>query len=309
MEKGWIDLQVNGRYGICLRAKVLSPEQVIALTEKLRDEGTTAYLPAFSTMDPETAVRNLRVVAEARRRSAECARRILGVHLEGPFISREPGYCGAHNQAWVRDPDVALIDRYQDACGGLVKIVTIAAEAKGAEDFTREMAARGIVVSIGHSAEWRPEAFARMAAAGAKSFTHLGNALPALVPRHDNAIFSALAEDRLSVQFIPDGFHLPRQVLKVYTRAVPIERLIAVSDCSFPGGLPPGTYDMDGDLHILEPDGFLRSVKGTLHGSSCCLADAVKVLQDPYIGLTERECLAVARENPLRLIGMDGWTE
>ena len=154
MKPQWVDIQVNGRHGVPLRSPSLTVEQVIFLTEKLRDEGTAAYVPALTTTTPpETAVRNVRVIVEARRRSAECARRILGVHFEGPFISREPGYAGAHAPAFVRDPDVALIDRYQDAAEGLVKMVTIAAEAKGAEAFTRAMTERGIVVSIGHSAE------------------------------------------------------------------------------------------------------------------------------------------------------------
>lgn len=306
----WVDLQVNGRHGIAFRSKTLSVDEVVTLTRKLAAEGTAGYVPSFSTtVDPEVAVRNVRVIVEARRRDAECAKRILGIHFEGPFLSREPGYVGAHAPDCVRDPDVAFIDRYQDAAEGLVKLVTIAAEAKGAEDFTRTMTARGIAISIGHSAEWRPEAIGRLAEAGAKSFTHLGNALPKMLPRHDNIIWTGLAEDRMSVQFIPDGFHLPKTMLRVYTRAVPLSRLIAVSDCSFPGGLPPGEYDLEGDRHYLEPDGFLRSAAGTLHGSSCCLADAVKNLMDPYIGLSERDCEIVARENPLRLIGMEGWDE
>ena len=310
MKPQWVDIQVNGRHGVSFRSPALTVEQVVFLTEKLRAEGTAAYVPTFTTsIAPETAVRNVRVIVEARRRSSECARRIIGIHFEGPFVSREPGYVGAHAPAFVRDPDVSLIDRYQDSAEGLVRMVTIAAEAKGAEDFTRAMSDRGIAVSIGHSAEWRPDAIGRIAEAGARSFTHLGNGIPLSIPRHDNIIFTALAEDRMSVQFIPDGFHLPMTVLRVFVRAVPLHRLVAVSDCSFPGGLPPGRYDLEGDVHILEPNGFLRAANGMLHGSSCCIADAVKILQDPYIGFTERECRAVAFENPLRLIGMEGWGE
>ena len=77
-----------------------------------------------------------------------------------------------------------------------------------------------------------------------------------------------------------------------------------VSDCTFPGGMPPGEYSLDGDMYILEPNGFVRSAVGTLNGSSCCLADAVRVLR--RLGLSEAGCRAVARDNPLRLIGMEG---
>lgn len=305
MEPKWIDVQVNGRIGISFNSPDLKEEQVLALTEHLRDEGTAGFVASITTTcPPEAAVRNIRTIVAARKRYAECGKRILGLHFEGPFISREKGYVGAHSPELVRDPDLKLIERYQDAAEGIVRLVTIAAEAKGAEDFTRQVTAMGVAVSIGHSAAWEPEVIGRLAEAGAKSFTHLGNAIPALLPRHDNVIWTGLAEDRMMVQFIPDGFHLRREILRVYTRAVPLGRLVAVSDCTFPGGLPPGEYNLKGDRFFLEPNGFLRSAAGTLHGSSCTMAQAMKNLADPYIGFTECELMAVGHDNPLRLIGL-----
>ena len=302
---GWIDLQVNGRYGIAFNSPKITVDEVVSLTERLRDEGTTGFLAAMSTTSAgETQLHTARVIAEARRKSAACAESILGLHLEGPFVSREKGYVGAHNPAMVRDPDIGYIDKVNDACGGLVRVVTIAAEAKGAEDFTRQATSRGIAVSIGHSAEWRPERIGALAEAGAKSFTHLGNGLPDLIHRRENVIWTALAEDRMSIQFIPDGFHLTLQMLRVYTRAVPLRRLIAVSDCAYPGGLKPGRYEMGGDVHLLEPDGFIRSLAGTLHGSSSSMAQVMRILNSSYVGLSEAECRVVGHDNPLRLIGL-----
>ena len=301
---GWVDLQVNGRFGIAFNSNSLSVDNVVELSQRLVGEGTSGFLATFTTTAfPDTVMRNARVIADARRADPVCAGAIIGIHLEGPFLSREPGYVGAHRPEKIMPCDVSVVDEVQKASGGLVRLVTIAAEAEGAEAFTETMTSRGITVSIGHSAEWRPEVIGRLAEKGAKAFTHLGNALPALLPRHNNIIWTALSEDRMSVMFIPDGFHLPDPVLKTYIRAVPVERLIAVSDCSFPGGLPPGEYSLDGDPHYLEPSGFLRSAAGTLHGSSCCLADAVKVLR--RLGLSEAACRAVAHDNPLRLIGME----
>lgn len=305
MESKWIDVQVNGRIGIPFNSPELTEAEVLKLTEHLRDEGTAGFVASITTTcAPETAVRNIRTIVAARKRYAECEKRILGLHFEGPFISTVKGYVGAHDPARVCDPDIALLERYQDAAEGLVRLVTIAAEAKGAETFTRQATAMGVTVSIGHSTAWEPEVIGRLAEAGAKSFTHLGNALPALLPRHDNVIWTGLAEDRMMVQFIPDGFHLRKEILRVYTRAVPLERLVAVSDCSFPGGLPPGEYNLHGDRFFLEPNGFLRSAAGTLHGSSCTMAQAMRNLADPYIGFTERELQAVGHDNPLRLIGL-----
>jgi len=303
--QGWVDLQVNGRYGIAFNSPRLTVEEVVSLTEKLVAEGTEGYLASMSTTAGEaTTLRTAGIVAEARRRSAVCAKAILGLHLEGPFVSREKGFVGAHNPKMVRDPDIGYVDKVNDACGGLVRMMTIAAEAKGAEDFTRAAVERGVCISIGHSAEWRPDRIGALAEAGATCFTHLGNGLPDLIHRRENIIWTALAEDRMSIQFIPDGFHLTMQMLRVYTRAVPLRRLIAVSDCAYPGGLKPGRYEMDGDVHFLEPDGFIRSRAGTLHGSSSSMAQVMRILNSEYVGLSEADCKVVGRDNPLRLIGM-----
>ena len=305
MKDGWVDLQVNGRFGISFNSDALTADEVVGLSRRIVAEGTAGFLATMTTpVFPDVGLRNAGVLAAARKADPACADALLGIHIEGPFISSEPGFVGAHRPEKVRPCDVSLIDEMQKASGGLVRLVTIAAEAEGAEDFIEAMNSRGITVSIGHSAEWRPDAIGRLAEKGAKAFTHLGNGIPGLLPRHDNIIWTALAEDRMSVMFIPDGFHLPDPVLKVYLRAVPVERLIAVSDCTFPGGMPPGDYSLDGDMYILEPNGFVRSAVGTLNGSSCCLADAVRVLR--RLGLSETGCRAVARDNPLRLIGMEG---
>ena len=307
MKDEWVDLQVNGRYGIAFNSPHITVDDVVSLTERLRAEGTGGYLAAMSTTSAGAVqLRTARIIAEARRKSAACAESILGLHLEGPFVSREKGYVGAHNPEMVRDPDIAYVDRVNDAAEGAVRMVTIAAEAKGAEEFTRQAASRGIVVSIGHSAEWRPERIGALAEAGAKSFTHLGNGLPDLIHRRENVIWTALAEDRMSIQFIPDGYHLTLQMLKVFVRAVPVDRLVAVSDCAYPGGLPPGRYEMNGDVHLLEPDGFIRSLAGTLHGSSSCMAQVMRILNSPSVGLSAEGCRMVGFANPLRLIGMEG---
>ena len=310
MKPRWVDLQINGRIGISFTDAALTEEAVLKVTEMLAAGGTAGYQPTICTCPDEVAIHCLKTIAAAKRKYPECAKRILGIHMEGPFISPVDGYRGAHRPDCVVPPSYETFARWQEACGGLIRLVTIAAEVPGAADFTRQVTADGVAVSLGHMAAAAPEEIAPLAAAGAKAFTHLGNGIPNSVDRHRNVIFTALAEDRMTVMFIPDGFHLPKQVLRTYVRAVPLARLLAVSDCSYPGGLPPGTYERNGSVSVLEPSGFLRC-GGTnlLHGSSCLLADAVKVLQSPEVGLTETECLTVARENPLRLIGMEGWED
>ncbi|MBR4172594.1 MAG: N-acetylglucosamine-6-phosphate deacetylase [Kiritimatiellae bacterium] len=303
MEPVWVDLQVNGYGGIDFNSPGLTVEKVRAVTKRLAVDGTAHYLPTFVTGDPEVVLANIRIVAAARRADSECRERILGVHLEGPFISPEPGAVGTHPVEWVRRPDSALFNRYDEAAEGAVRLVTVAAEIEGMPAFVRTLTERGVAVSLGHQLAATPAQIAPCIEAGAKAFTHLGNGIPNLIPRHDNIIMTALAEDRASVMFIPDGHHLPDTMLKVYCRAVPIERLIAVSDAQYPAGMPPGEYEVCGAHARLEPDGLLwNPSRNCLVGATAPMSKMMTLLQR-RIGLSERELRLIGIENPIRLIG------
>ena len=196
-----------------------------------------------------------------------------------------------------------LFDRYLEAADGAVRLVTVAAEIDGMPAFVKAIAERGIAVSLGHQMAATPADIEPCLAAGAKAFTHLGNGIPNMIPRHDNIVMTALAEDRASVMFIPDGHHLPDTMLKVYCRAVPLERLIAVSDAQYPAGLPPGEYDVIGVHARLEPDGLLwNPARNCLVGATTPMAKMMCLLRD-RIGLSERELTAIGHDNPLRLVG------
>ena len=303
MKDEWVDLQINGYGGGDFNAPGLTVEQVISVTDRLECDGTRGYLPTIVTGNPETTVETLRVIAAARKRSARCERNILGVHLEGPFISSELGAVGTHPIEWVAKPSRELFDRFQDAGNGLVRLVTVAAEVPGMPEFVKWLSSQGVVVSLGHQMASTPDDVRPCIEAGAKAFTHLGNGIPNMIPRHDNIIFTALAEDRASVMFIPDGHHLPDAMLKVYTRAVPLKRLIAVSDAQYPAGMPPGEYDVCGAHARLEPNGLLwNPSRNCLVGATTPMAAMMKLLQD-RIGLSMDECIAIGRDNPRALIG------
>lgn len=303
MKDEWVDLQINGYGGVDFNAPGLTVEQVISVTDRLECDGTRGYLPTIVTGNPKTTVETLRVIAAARKRSARCERNILGVHLEGPFISSELGAVGTHPIEWVAKPSRELFDRFQDAGNGLVRLVTVAAEVPGMPEFVKWLSSQGVVVSLGHQMASTPDDVRPCIEAGAKAFTHLGNGIPNMIPRHDNIIFTALAEDRASVMFIPDGHHLPDAMLKVYTRAVPLKRLIAVSDAQYPAGMPPGEYDVCGAHARLEPNGLLwNPSRNCLVGATTPMAAMMKLLQD-RIGLSMDECIAIGRDNPRALIG------
>ncbi len=303
MKGGWIDLQVNGYAGVDFNAPGLTVEAVKAVCEQLNADGTAGFQPTLVTGDPEMLIANIRTVVAARRKYAVCEKSVVGFFLEGPFISDRPGAVGTHPTEWVHAPDLALFDRFQDAAEGLLRLVNVAAEVPGMPEFVKALSDRGVVVSLGHQLARTPADIEPCIAAGARAFTHLGNGIPNEIHRHHNIVFTALVEDRASVMFIADGHHLPDTMLKLYFRAVPIERLIAVSDAQYPAGMPPGEYEVCGAHARLEADGRLwNPVRNCLVGATTPMAKMMAKLQ-ALLDLSDRELDQVGRENPLRLIG------
>ena len=304
MEPVWVDLQINGYGGVDFNAPGLTVDAVKEVARRLAADGTAAFLPTFVTGDPEMVLANIRTVVEARKADGECEKRIPGFHLEGPFISPVPGAVGTHPVEWVAEPSLEKFNRYQDAAQGLVKLVTVAAEVPGMPEFVKAVSSSGVAVSLGHQMAATPEEVEPCIAAGAKAFTHLGNGIPNMIKRHDNVLFTALADERTSVMFIPDGYHLPDTVLKVFARAVDIKRLVAVSDAQYPAGMPAGPYKVCGADAVLEPDGLLwNPSRNCLVGATAPMSKMMALLQE-RIGFTPDECLAVGRDNPLELIGL-----
>jgi N-acetylglucosamine-6-phosphate deacetylase len=303
--QGWVDLQINGYGGVDFNAPGLTVEAVKAVVRRLAQDGTAAFLPTLVTGDPEMLIANVRTIMAARKADPESARRIIGFFLEGPFISPEPGAVGTHPIEWVRAPDMALFERFQDAAEGMIRLVNVAAEIPGMPDFVRALDTRGVAVTLGHQLAATPEQLAPCLDAGARAFTHLGNGIPNMIPRHHNVIFSALTEARATVMFIPDGHHLPDTVLQLYLNAVPHTRLVAVSDAQYPAGMPPGDYPVCGASARLEPSGLLwNPARNCLVGATTPMAKMMAYLRTRF-GLSEASCRAIGRDNPLRLIGLD----
>ena len=299
---GFIDLQVNGFIGVDFSSEALTEEAFLQAGHALIARGTAAFLPTLITSQEARLRRNLSLIAHALKKDAVLARHVLGFHLEGPFISREPGAVGAHDPEAVHAPDTAFFDRLCAWSEGRLRLLTIAAELPCAVDLARHAVARGVAVSCGHQLAGAGD-LARLAEAGATALTHLGNGMPNLVHRHNNPLLEGLAEERLKIMFIPDGHHLPTHVLKVFARAAGSGRLIATSDASPAAGLPPGIYDVLGNRAVLEPNGLLHNPeKQCLVGSSATLLACMNVLHGLGL-LTLEELLRIGFHNPLSLIG------
>jgi N-acetylglucosamine-6-phosphate deacetylase len=306
LSPGLVDLQVNGYGGLDFNAPDLRVEDVQRLVAMLARLGTTTFLPTLITASESQIVAALRIIAAARRQFPEVAHAVPGVHVEGPSISPQDGPRGAHPAEHVRPPDLAEFARWQAAGEGLVKLVTLAPELAGAPDYIRALAAKGIIVSLGHSAA-TPEQIAAAADAGARLSTHLGNGVAATLPRHPNLIWAQLADDRLTASFIADGHHLSAATFRAMLRAKGRDRAILVSDSVALAGRPPGRYrqPVGGDVEVTA-DGRI-GVAGTPYLAGAGLPLAANLSRAMRMAqLTPQEAFPLATENPGRLLGTRG---
>ncbi len=238
---GFFDIQVNGYRGSDYSEEGLDASQILSIVQSLAAAGTTQHLATIVTRPRRLIVENLRTIARARRESPRIRAAISGIHIEGPFISAEEGPRGAHDPASIRDPDFDEFLEWQDAADGLIRIVTLAPEKKGALECIRKLAAAGVIAAIGHTAA-SPEQISEAVAAGCRLSTHLGNGSHATLPRLKNYVWEQMAADSLHASIISDSFHLPPAVVKTIARAKGLDRLILVSDVSRPGSCKPGLY-------------------------------------------------------------------
>ncbi len=299
---GWIDRQVNGLAGVDFGAPDLTPEAALAVARRLRAGGVTRFLPTLITAEPDRLAAALRRLAAARA-VPEFAAAVPGFHLEGPWISPADGPRGAHPLSACRNPNWDDFRRWQDAAGGLVKLVTLAPELPGALPIIEKLVAAGVVVALGHTAADDATLFAG-AAAGATLSTHLGNGCHDTLHRHRNPILAQLGEDRLSASLIADGHHLPPHVMKAFARAKGSERVILVSDAVRHAGLPPGIYSLEGTRQVeVRADGFIGIVgEPRLAGSGLTLDRGVAQYAN-FAGLPMTDALAAVTANPARLMG------
>src|SRR3990170_4415224 len=265
---GFIDLQVNGFAGIDFFEA--DRDGYRHAGEALLGTGVTAYLPTFITAPEERLVAALREVP-AENEGA----RILGAHLEGPFLSL--ARLGAHPAAAQRDPDQALLERLLAA--GPVRLVTLAPELPDAHDLIRTLLRREIAVSFGHSDATADEANAGFDL-GVHTVTHLFNAMRPFHHRDPGIVGAALARDDVVIQVILDGIHLAPETAAVVWRGAKGGVALVTDTTPAPGG---------------------RTADGVLAGSTVTMIEAVRNLH--ALGASLEEAVLAASEIPARVIG------
>jgi N-acetylglucosamine-6-phosphate deacetylase len=234
----------------------------------------------------------------AKIAAATTGARILGVHLEGPFLS--PARAGAHRRDWMVPPSPGAVAELLDAGRGLLRLVTLAPEADGALAAVAALSAAGVGVSVGHSDATAAQV-AAAAAAGARMVTHLFNAQRGLHHREPGVAGQALTDTRLTSGLIVDYSHVAAAVCAIAFAAAP-GRICLVTDAAACAGMPPGRYLLGGEPVDL-PAGGGAPVRpgGTLAGSALRMDQAVA--NAVAMGLGPAEAVAAATRIPSDLIG------
>ena len=301
---GWVDVQVNGFAGVDANDPATSPAGFARMTTALRSHGVTRYLPTVITAELPRMAACLRAAVRAIESEGDVADAVPGLHLEGPFLSPADGARGAHPAAFVRPADTATFDDLQAAAGGRIRLLTLAPEVPGALALIAHAARQGVVVALGHT-NADAATIAAAVDAGARLSTHLGNGTPALLPRHDNVIWTQLGEPRLTASAIFDGHHLPPAVMRVFAAVKGPERLVLTSDAVALAGMPPGVYrtPVGGEVE-LHASGRL-TLRGTpyLAGSASSLADGVAHAVREA-GVAVADAWAMVSTTPSRLLGL-----
>ncbi|NBD07660.1 N-acetylglucosamine-6-phosphate deacetylase [Corallococcus silvisoli] len=298
---GFIDVQVNGAGGVLFN-DTPTVEAALAIASAMRTCGTTALLPTFITDDPS----RMREACEAAlTATAQSDGGVLGIHLEGPFISRERA--GVHAPSFIRAPDPRDVDyltalpRRFAAHGGRV-LMTLAPEC--VDDATlRRLVTSGVVLSAGHTAA-TSERTTQALATGVRGFTHLFNAMPPVLNRQPGPIVAALTHDDAWCGVIADGVHVHADNLRLLLKVKPPGKVFLVTDAMPPVGTPVTSFTLQGRT-ILRRHGRLETEDGTLAGADIDLTAAVRHCVHA-LGVPLEEALRMASLHPAAFLGVHG---
>ena len=298
-----IDVQVNGFAGYDLNSNDVTVEDVCQMVKSLWKTGTGFCCPTVVTGSHQRMSRSIQAVATALKDDA-IRSSIIGIHVEGPYISPQDGPRGAHPKEHVRRPDWDEFQRWQDIAEGQIKILTLAPETEGAIALIEKLTESGVVVAIGHTSA-KCQQIQDAIRSGATMSTHLGNGAHAQICRHPNYIWDQLAADELHASFIVDGHHLPPSVVKSMFRAKGLERTILVSDAVHLAGLQPGRYQFGGRDIELTSDQSVR-----LYGTDYLAGSAIELVRGvensvKFAGISLDQAFQLATVRPAGVLGVD----
>ncbi len=300
----FFDLQINGYAGVDFNRDDVSADDLHRACAALKAAGVIGFLPTIITEHIPAMARRLENLARLREADPLAKALMRGFHIEGPFLSPENGYRGAHPADAIRAANGDEMKLLLDAAQGLTKLVTLAPECDENFAVTKFLSSQNIRVAAGHTNASR-EQLQESTNNGLSLFTHLGNGCPMLLPRHDNIIQRALSVENLKFTFIADGVHVPFFALKNYLNLVGIERCAIVTDAIAPAGLGPGRYTIGRWELEIGDDMVARAPDGShLVGAAITMPQSAQNLR-AELGLNAAQIKKLTWENPRAFLEME----
>jgi N-acetylglucosamine-6-phosphate deacetylase len=301
---GFVDLHVHGGGGHdVMEGTVRALDRVTAIHAR---HGTTSILATTVTASVEDTCRSLQGIARYIRAHQEpeekprLAAEILGIHLEGPFISKARR--GVHPSDAIAKPSVATLQKFREAADGLVRILTLAPELAGALELIASAVADGITVAVGHTDADYDQARAAFAA-GARHAVHFYNAMRPFTHRDPGVIGAVLTDPDITAEVIADGVHVAGPAIQVLIGTKGFDTVILASDATSATGMPDGNYRL-GTLEVYVKDGICRNTEGKLAGSTLTLDHALQFVVG--LGVPFPEAVRMATILPARRLGLAG---
>ena len=294
---GFVDTHIHGVHGYdTMDAK---PESFTKMARALPKYGVTSFIPSTVTAPHDLLVKvSATFYNVAKEWSPGTGARLLGLHLEGPYIN--PVKAGAQNKEFIRKPDIEEFNEYVRASRGLLREVTVAPEIEGSLELIKYASSRNIVVQIGHTNATYEEAI-RGVVAGASKATHLYNGMREIHHREPGVAVALLSSSAVYLELIADFIHVKPEMVKFTIEHVGINRIVLVTDAISATGLPDGIYELGG-LKIKVEKGVSRLVDtGGLAGSTLTFDRAFKNLVK--LGYSIGEVFVMSSTNPAKAVG------
>lgn len=290
---GLIDTHIHGATGHDFCDKDVAG--LISIASYLKSVGVTSFCPTSMTLKKELLVEIFNTAKTVLPK--DCAK-IVGIHMEGPFLSEAKK--GAQDGKFIINPEESLFKELNDACGGMIKIITMAPEGSGGLDFIREMS-KTVSISLGHTTakyDLAKNAFD----CGANRVTHVFNAMPAFNHREPSVVGAALDSDGIFVEIISDGIHIHPSVVRAIFKLFGDDNVILVSDGMMATGMKNGIYELGGQKVIMKDKKAILETNGAIAGSATDLFGCMKKAVE--FGIPLKSAIKSATKTPAVSIGI-----
>jgi len=297
---GFIDVHIHGAGGHDVMEGNEQAMSTVATT--LARHGTTSFLATTVTASPDDTLRGVEGIARYITQQFEALQpraEVLGVHYEGPFISKVRR--GVHPAEWVQLPSADLLQRFLQAAAGNARILTIAPELLGAAPCIRAARDAGVVVAMGHTDATYEQARAGIAL-GVRHAVHVYNAMRPFSHRDSGVIGAVLTSPEVTAELIADGVHVEEAAMRILLQAKGAGRVILISDGLSATGMPDGKYTL-GKFEVTVSGGVCRNSEGKLAGSTLTLDRALRTVV--ALGIPLQDAVRMLTTNPAKLLGIE----